>query len=184
MNIRPPLLALAFFLLASSLATPSARAEDKPAASAPVPGPKLEFVYLEVTGVDAAEVPAIVAGLGRLDGVRSVAWTVSAQELKVVREAGKAVHSALVKAATEAGAGTAAVVPVAVTTLTFEKVLHCGGCVRKVSDAVLGVKGTKEAAVAEGLDRVTVVYDTRTVQPKAVADALAKAGIPCQAPAP
>ena len=80
-----------------------ALAEDKPPAAAPTPAPKQEFVYLEFTGVEEAEVPAVMDALVRLDGVRTVAWTAPGKEAKVVREPGKAAHSLLVKAALDCG---------------------------------------------------------------------------------
>jgi len=178
MKNRLPLFALAVVLSVLSSAAVLASAEEKPVPPAPASEPKTEFVYLELTGVDAAEVPTIAGGVGRVDGVRSVVWTLAAKEVKVIREVGKAAHSALVKAAIEAGAATAAVVPVGVATFAFDKVLHCGGCVRSVTAAILAVPGTKEAAVSTGLDRVTVVYDSRAVEQRTVADALAKAGFP------
>ncbi len=161
-----------------------AQAEDKPPTAAPTPAPKQEFVYLEFTGVEESELPAVMDALVRLDGVRSVAWTAPGREAKVVREPGKAAHSLLVKAALDSGAATAGVVPITVAAFRFDKILHCPSCVKKVNRAVLAVPGTKESAVAGALDRVTVAYDSRVAKPQAVLDALARAEFPATASTP
>ena len=128
--------------------------------------------------------PAVMDALVRLDGVRSVAWTAPGKEAKVLREAGKAAHSVLVKATLDAGAGTAGVVPITVASFKFDKVLHCPSCVKKVNRAVLAVPETKESTVAKALDRVTVAYDSLVARPQAVLDALAKADFAATASTP
>src|SRR5262245_46129793 len=91
----------------------------------PAAPPKLEFLYLEFTGVTKDEVAAVAGALGAVAGVQSFTWTAEAAEAKVVREVGKAAEVDLLSRAKAAGADTAGVVPIAVTTYTFEKKLHC-----------------------------------------------------------
>src|SRR5688572_15073225 len=112
----------------------SAVAEDRP--GAPTPQPKLEFLYVEITGATGDEVGAIAKALGSVGGVRSFTWTVEGSEAKVVREVGTAPDATLLEKARSAGAETAAVVPLSATTFTFDKKLHCGGCVSAVTKAL------------------------------------------------
>jgi copper chaperone CopZ len=64
--------------------------------------------------------------------------------------------------------------------MTFEKALHCSGCVAKVQRAVAKVEGSKQALVSKDMTRVTVAYDTRHAKPEAFRAALAQAGHPCR----
>jgi copper chaperone CopZ len=171
---RLSMLALAAFTLAAF--APAVRAEETPA-PAPKPEtkpePKLETLYVEMTGAEGAEVAAVAKAMAAVEGVRSFAWTAEGTEAKVVREAGKALDRALLEAAKGAGAATAGVVPTATTSFTFEKKLHCGGCAASVNKALLALKGVKESAVSEGKTDVTAVYDTRLVKPADITAALA-----------
>jgi copper chaperone CopZ len=162
-------------------AIPLHAGEPSPA-PAPKPEVKVEFVYLEYTGVDAPEAEAVAKATSAVEGVRSFKWTTEASEAKVVREAGKAADASLAKAATTAGAATAGVVPLAATTFTFEKKLHCGGCVSAVKRALRGIKGVKESTVPEEMTTVVAVYDTRVVKPADIEAVLATIGKPAKAP--
>ena len=146
------------------------------------PPPRLEFLYVETTGTSGPEVAAVAKAVGAVEGVRSFAWTVEGAEAKVIREAGKAPDATLLEKAKAAGADTAGVVPLAATTFTFEKKLHCGGCVAAVTKAVRGIKGVKESSVPADLATVWVVYDTRAVKPADVEAALVAIGKPAKAP--
>jgi copper chaperone CopZ len=174
---------LAASLLLACAAVPfaaPAAAEDKPASK---PEPRLEFLYVETTGVSAEEVPAVAKAVGAVEGVRSFTWTAEGAEAKVVREAGKAPDATLLEKAKAAGAEKAGVVPIAAATLTFEKKLHCGGCVAAVTRALKAVTGVKESVVPQDMRTVVVVYDTRASKPADFEAALAAAGKPAKAPA-
>jgi copper chaperone CopZ len=145
------------------------------------PPPKLEFVYLELVGVDAAEAPAVAKATGAVAGVRSFAWTVPAAEAKVVREVGKADDAALARSAVAAGAESARPIPLAASTLVFEKKLHCGGCAAAVNKALRAVKGLKESTVPAEMTTVIAVYDTRLVKVADLEAALAAIGKPARA---
>jgi copper chaperone CopZ len=165
MRIARPLLALAALVVATS----TAFAEGAPPAPPP---PKTEVVYVEVTGLEEAKAPALAHALGAVEGVKSFAWTAPAKEAKVVREVGKAPDAALLGKAKDAGAQTAAMVPLAASTLTFEKPLHCAGCVKTVKTLLSAVKGVKDVVVPEGKTTVWVAYDTRAVKEDALRTAL------------
>ena len=158
-----------------------ALAEDAPAMPARPAELKVESVYVELKGVEGTEIAAVEKALLALDGVRSFAWTSEGVEAKVVREVGKASDDSLWTAAKGAGAAQAARIPVAATTFAFDETLHCGGCVRLVNKALLGIQGVKESTVSDDLTRVSVVYDTRSVKPSDVEAALAKIERPAKA---
>jgi copper chaperone CopZ len=147
-------------------------AEDTPPPSAPRPEPKLEFLYVELTGVGAPKVEAIANAIRSVEGVRSFVWTFEWSEAKVVREVGKASDEGLLRAAKSAGASTVGFVPIAATNFTFEKKLHCGGCVGAVDKALLAIKGVKESSVSAAMTDVTAVYDTRIVKTSDIEAAL------------
>jgi copper chaperone CopZ len=185
---------LTLAVLGIAALAPAVRAEETPPApvqppapaprAEPKPEPKLEAVYVEMTGAEGAEVAAIAKAVGAVDGVRSFAWTAEGTEAKVVREVGKALDRSVLDAAKAAGAATAGVVPVAATNFTFEKVLHCGGCVASVNKALLALKGVKESTVSAAKTDVTAVYDTRIVKPADIAAALAAIKKPAKPTAP
>jgi copper chaperone CopZ len=157
-----------------------AAAEEAPA-PATREEPKTESLYVETTGVEASERPAVAQAIGAVAGVRSVAWVREGAEAKVVREVGKAPDDALLAAARRAGAESAGRVPLASTTFVFEKKLHCAGCVSAVERALLGVAGVKEADVPAERTTVVAVYDSRAVKPSDVEAALAAIKKPAKA---
>ena len=166
MRVHPALFCAALLLTLTAVA----RADDpKPAPE----GPKLEYLFLEFTGVAEGKAPLVARGVEGVAGVQSFTWTTDGVEGKVVREVGKAPDSALLEAARAAGAATAGVVPIAVTTFTFEKKLHCGGCIASVEKTVRAIHGVKDVSVPEAMTTVSVVYDTRSVKPGDVEAALA-----------
>jgi copper chaperone CopZ len=158
-----------------------ALAEERSPAPPAKPEVRLEFVYLEISGVEGAEASAVSSAMTGVAGVRSFAWTVGASEAKVVREVGKADDASLARVATSAGAERASVVPLAATTFTFEKKLHCGGCVASVNRTLRAVRGVKESTVSAEMTTVTAVYDTRAVKPGDVEAALVAIGKPAKA---
>lgn len=164
-------------LLLFVLAVP-AFAEEKPA---PAPQKQLEYVYVELTGVEGREIAAVQKGLAGVEGVQSFAWTAEGTEAKVVREIGKAADATLLAQAKAAGAETAGVVPLVATTFTFEKKLHCGGCVGAVTKALAAVKGVKESYVPEEMTTVMVVYDSRVTKTADVEAALTAISKPAKA---
>jgi copper chaperone CopZ len=72
-------------------------------------------------------------------------------------------------------------VPTAAATLTFEKKLHCGGCVGAVRRALAALEGVKESRVPAEMTTVTVVYDSRAVKVQDMEAALAAIGKPARA---
>jgi Cu2+-exporting ATPase len=76
-----------------------------------------------------------------------------------------------------AGTPAAAKVPLQSLTLAVEN-MHCGGCLRSVERAALGVAGVASARANLSAKRVSVAYDpARTGEPGLI-EALARAGFP------
>ena len=146
-------------------------------ASAAAEGPArevaLEFIHLEMGGVAGAEVAAVARAGSSVAGVRSFEWFTEGTEAKVVREVGTAADETLVKAVTGAGADAAGRIPLALANFTFEKRLHCGGCVGTVNKALLALPGVKSSTVNAEKTSVAVAYDTRKAKPADVEAALA-----------
>ncbi len=140
--------------------------------------PKLEYLYLTVTG---AKTDAVAADAQRkvaaVKGVQSFEWTAPRIEVKVVRVVGQAPTPTLVAAFQQAGV-SAAGLPVNQTALVFKKKLHCNGCVVKVKRALKAIKGTKEVHVAKDMTGVTIVYDTKTASVAQFQKAVAGVGYP------
>jgi copper chaperone CopZ len=91
-----------------------------------------------------------------------------------VREVGTAADETLIKAVTGAGADAASRIPLALANFTFEKKLHCGGCVGTVNKALLALAGVKSSTVNAEMTSVAVVYDSRKAKPSDVEAALAR----------
>jgi copper chaperone CopZ len=146
-------------------------------------GPNEEVVYLETKGVSEPERDAVAKALAAVEGVRTSAW--AAEGTRVVRERGKAPDDALFAAAKAAGADEAVKMPIATASFSFDKPLHCAGCVKQVKTAVTALPGVKEIDVADSKKNVVVLYDARTVKPTDVEAALAAIKKPAKAtPAP
>jgi copper chaperone CopZ len=144
-------------LLLLALAVP-AHAEDAPKVTPKKP--KLEYVYLSVTG---AKTDALAATAQRhvaaVQGVQSFEWTAPRTEAKVIRIVGQAATPTLVAAFQKAGLGATSV-STRQAAMNFQKALHCNGCVIKVRRALKAVKGTKEVHIAKDKLSVIVVFDT------------------------
>jgi Cu2+-exporting ATPase len=92
------------------------------------------------------------------------------------------VHALHLRAATEAGEGA----PQQTLTLAIEN-MHCGGCLRSVERAVLGVPGVASARASLAAKRVSAVFDGARASEADVIDALRRAGFaaaPMQAAKP
>ena len=165
-------LAAACALAVLSLAA-LARADDPRSGPPSTPANAVESVWVEFTGVDANEAPAVAKAVGGLDGVTSFEWLAPQTEARLVRAVGKADATALDKAAKSAGADAATVEPVVAKQLTFVKKLHCQGCVLAVNRALKPLAGVKDVTIPDSMDTVTVVYDTRKSKVKDFEDALA-----------
>ena len=162
--MRAAVLVLPLLLLVASVPLRDAVAQD---AAAPAPAPKFEYLYVEFTPLAAAEAVAVGKALSGVAGVKSVEWTVSGAEAKVVREVGLAGNGALVE-------------PIAATTFVFVNPLHCAGCIKAVNGALRELKGVKDLTVAEDLKTVAVVYDTRSVATTNIEAALAAVDRPAK----
>jgi copper chaperone CopZ len=156
-------------LCALALVTLSAHAAAEGPAKAEV---RLEFLHLEMSGVVRAEVAAVARAASAVPGVRTVEWFSEGTEAKIVREVGTAADETLIRAVTGAGADTAGTVPLAVASFTFEKKLHCGGCVATVNKTLQALPGVKSSSVNVEMTSVSVVYDTRKAKTADVEAAL------------
>jgi copper chaperone CopZ len=147
------------------------------------PAPDEEVVYLETKGVTGTETEAVAKAVGAVEGVRTFAWAPGGA--RVVRQRGKAADEALLAAAKGAGADEAAKVSVATASFSFEKPLHCAGCVKEVKKAVTALPGVMEIEVPESRKDLVVVYDPRALKAAEVEAALAAIKKPAKAaPAP
>ena len=54
--------------------------------------------------------------------------------------------------------------------------MHCGGCVANVEKALKGVRGVNSAKVDLSAGQASVEYDPAQTNPKAMAEAVQKAG--------
>ncbi len=142
------------------------RAEDKT--------PKLEYLYVSVSGAKTPEIAAAAQGrVEAVQGVDSFAWTAARSEAKIVRAVGRADTVTLITAFKAAGV-SATEMDIGQTYLVFaKKKPDCGGCVNKVRTAILAVKGTKEVLLKPKAVGVTVVYDKDKVTPEKLKRALA-----------
>jgi copper chaperone CopZ len=157
---RASLRSLCLFVLAAAAAVgpPAARADDSVPGVAPPP--RLEFLYLAVTGAgERGKAAALEAAIGRVIGVRSFVWTQPAQEAKVVRVVGQAPTGTLAEVARSVGCALRAL-PIGQVTLVFVTPLHCKGCERVVKRILGELAGVKEVEVAEDGTRCWVVHDT------------------------
>ena len=168
------LLILSVILLIPSVAV----AADPAPAPKKAKKPKLEYLYVSVLGTvkDPAAASA-KRNVEAIKGVRSFTWTAPRQEAKIIRVVGAAGTPGLIAAFERAGL-KAVQLPVAQTKLTFQKNLHCNGCVIKVKRALKAVKGTKDVQIAEDKGSVSVVHDAKKTTLKSLQDALAGVGYP------
>lgn len=158
-------LALSLFL-----AAPARADEETPAPK----NPKLEYLYVSVSGVKTPQVAAAAqTRVEAVRGVKSFAWTTAHSEAKIVRVVGRASTPTLVTAFKAAGV-TATAMDIGQTYLVFAKKRpDCEGCVNKVRVAILAVKGTKEVLLKPKDAGVTVVYDKDKVTTEKITRALA-----------
>ena len=81
------------------------------------------------------------------------------------------VHALPIRAAAKAEGGA----PPQTLTLAIEN-MHCGGCLRSVERAALGVPGVASARASLAAKRVSVVFDGARANEADVIDALRRAG--------
>ena len=175
---RTPMIKHAILIVVALAAiSPSARpaAAEGPAVGA---APRLESVYLALGNVTTDRVAAAVYNqVTRVRGVKTFTWTTARAQATVVRVVGQADTATLLAVCKAAGARAAALV-VSQLRLTFQKKLHCNGCVINVKRALRAVKGTKEVRVAKDRTSVFIVYDTKSATAEQLRAALASAGYP------
>jgi copper chaperone CopZ len=152
-------------------------------ADAAAADPQNEVLWLETKGVAGAETDAVVKAVSAVDGVRAFTWT--GDGARVVRERGKAPDDAVFAAAKTAGADDVVKVPVATAHFSFDKPLHCAGCVKDVRKTVTALEGVKSAEVVDARKNLVVLYDTRVLKPADVEAALSGIKKPAKvSPAP
>ncbi len=173
LTLVPLLVAAACALL------PPLASADGPAPT-PVVQPKLESLYLTVSGATTGElVKSVFRKVTAVRGVKSFVWTAPRTEAKIVRVVGQADTASLVAACRQAGVRAQQLV-VTSKQLFFQQQLHCNGCVIKVKRAMKGLKGMKEVSVARDKLSVRVLYDAKKVTMKQLRDALASVGYPAK----
>jgi copper chaperone CopZ len=141
-----------------------------------------EVLWLETRGVAGAETEAVAKAVAAVPGVRAFSWVDGGA--RVVRERGTAADEALLAAAKAAGADEASRVPVATASFTFDKPLHCAGCVKQVEEVVGALAGVRSVDVPASKTSVLVVYDPRKSSPADVESALAAVKKPAKAAPP
>jgi copper chaperone CopZ len=96
----------------------------------------------------------------------------------------KAATATATATATPASTPTATATPGTATVSLPVAGMTCGGCARRVTNALLGVDGVADAKVILAEKRAVVSYDPARVQPAALAAAVREAGYEPGEPAP